>query len=55
MTASREFRYTVDGEPIDISEWAKQTVDVMPPLSETQRARIRALFEVGDDPAGGRS
>lgn len=53
MTAARTFTYTLHGEPIDLETWAKQVVDPLPPLTETQRARIRALLVHDEEPSNG--
>lgn len=41
----------VDGRLVDADEWITQKVAAEPPLTESQKARIRALFAMtgGDD------
>jgi hypothetical protein len=43
--------FEFNGVPVDIDEYMAEVVAKMPPLTETQKVIIRALFNVnGDEP-----
>lgn len=39
-------RYVLDGRQIELSEWSKAETAKMRPLTETEKAHLRALLDV---------